>query len=116
VLACVDERARILPLLHQSKRFGVSILTAEQQALSEYFASGSQSAERAARLGIRYRWTETGIPLLEDTLAQLACHVRAGHKAGDHTIFVGEIEAASLQPGEPLLFFRGKYRSLSPGG
>ncbi len=113
VLVCVDERAKILPLLRKSRRFGVSVLTPEQEALSEYFASGEQSRVRESRLDIRYLWTDSGIPVIENTLAQFACRVAATHAAGDHTIFVGEVESASLRTGEPLLFFRGKYRRVS---
>jgi flavin reductase (DIM6/NTAB) family NADH-FMN oxidoreductase RutF len=113
ILICVDECAKILPLLSQSRRFGVSVLTPEQEALSEYFASGEQSRERESRLGIRYFWTESGIPVIENTLAQFGCRVAATHAAGDHTIFVGKVESASLRAGEPLLFYRGKYRRVS---
>lgn len=114
VLVCVDQRARTLPLLHQNRRFGVSILTAEQQELSVYFSKGEQSAEGEKRLGLRFRWTASGIPLLEGTMAQLACHVVATYAAGDHVIFLGEVESAEIPGGEPLLFLGGKYRRLAP--
>jgi len=32
--------------------------------------------------------------------------------AGDHTIFLGEVESLELHDGEPLLYHRGKYRAL----
>jgi flavin reductase (DIM6/NTAB) family NADH-FMN oxidoreductase RutF len=38
----------------------------------------------------------------------------ASHLAGDHTIFLGEVESAEVFEGEPLLFFRGAYRRISP--
>jgi len=113
VLICVDHKAKLLPLLQKKRRFGVSILKAEQQAISEYFATGEQTPEAETRLGIRYHWTKSGIPLLEGTLAQLACHVIASHVGGDHTIFVGEVESGEIHAGEPLLFFRGKYHHIA---
>ena len=113
ILVCVDQRARMLPLLHQRKRFGISVLKEGQEAISEYFAKSEQNAEVEQRLSIRYRWTPAGIPVLEDTLLHLTCNLAASHIAGDHTIFVGEVESAAVQEGEPLLFFRGEYRSTA---
>jgi flavin reductase (DIM6/NTAB) family NADH-FMN oxidoreductase RutF len=113
-LVCVDQRSHLLPLLKQSKYFGVNVLKAGQQQISVYFAQSEQTAEGEAKLGIRYRWTPAGIPLLEDTIAQIVCRVVASYIAGDHTIFLGEVQSADLFPGEPLIFFRSHYRELAP--
>ena len=113
ILVCVDHRAKMLPLLEKKKRFGISVLKTGQEAISEYFAKGEQSDEAEERLSIRYRWTPSGIPILENTLLQLSCHVTASHIAGDHTIFVGEVEDAETHEGEPLLYFRGEYRRIA---
>ena len=113
ILVCVDERAKILPLLHKKKRFGISVLKQGQQAISEYFAQGEQNLEAEQRLSLRYRWTQDGVPVLEDTVAQLSCSVVATHLAGDHTIVVGKVEDAEIKGGEPLLFFRGEYRHIA---
>ena len=114
ILICVDQRSHLLPLLNQDRFFGVNVLKDHQQAVSVYFAQADQTSEAEAKLGIRYRWTQAGIPLLEDTLAQIICRVVASYIAGDHTIFLGEVQSAELFPGEPLLFFRSKYRQLAP--
>ncbi|PYT92443.1 MAG: flavin reductase [Acidobacteria bacterium] len=113
ILICVDERAKILPLLHKKKRFGISVLKQGQQAVSEYFAQAEQNSEAEHRLGLRYRWTPEGVPILEDTVVQLSCSVVAAHAAGDHTIVVGEVEDAEIHGGEPLLFYRGEYRHIA---
>ena len=114
VLICVDERSHLLPLLKQKRAFGISVLKSNQQPISVYFAQPDQSAEADAELGIRYRWAPFNIPLVEDVLAQIACRIVASYIAGDHTIFLGEVQSADLFPGEPLLFFRSKYRQLAP--
>ena len=113
ILICVDERAKILPLLHKKKRFGISVLKQGQQAVSEYFAQAEQNSEAEHRLGLRYRWTPEGVPILEDAVVQLSCSVVAAHAAGDHTIVVGEVEDAEIHGGEPLLFYRGEYRHIA---
>jgi flavin reductase (DIM6/NTAB) family NADH-FMN oxidoreductase RutF len=112
ILVCVDENAKLLSYLQEQRRFGVSILKDTQQAFSEYFARPRQDPAEEVRLGIRFIWTQTGIPLLEDALAHLACNVVLQHTAGDHTIFVGEVESLELREGQPLVYHQGRYRSL----
>jgi flavin reductase (DIM6/NTAB) family NADH-FMN oxidoreductase RutF len=114
VLVCVDEQARMLPVLKKVQRFGVSVLKDNQSAISDFFAQPEQDPEVERALGIRFEWPATGIPVLGDTLAQLTCRVVASHTAGDHSIFLAEVGSAEVFEGEPLLFFRGSYRSISP--
>src|SRR5271156_5420350 len=38
ILVCVDHTARTHAHLHARKRFGINILSADQQAISEYYA------------------------------------------------------------------------------
>jgi flavin reductase (DIM6/NTAB) family NADH-FMN oxidoreductase RutF len=114
VLVCVDHRARLLSLLKEKRHFGVSVLKQGQEAWSEYYAKGILNAEAEERIGVRYRWIRQGVPVVDDTLAQLACTIVASHLSGDHTIFVAEVDAAEAHAGEPLLFFRGTYRQISP--
>ena len=116
VLVCVDHRARLLSLLKQKRRFGVSVLKEGHEAWSEYFAKGIYDNEAEGRMGIGYRWIREGVPVVEGTLVQLACTTVASHLSGDHTIFVAEVDAAEVHAGEPLLFFRGEYRQVSPPG
>jgi len=113
ILICVSQSAQMLPLVKQQKRFGVNILKDDQRAMSEYFARTEESDETEKRLGIRYRWTETGIPLLEDALVHLACNVVDSHIAGDHTVFIAEVESVEVYDGEPLLYLRGNYRRIT---
>ena len=114
VLVCVDQNARLLSFLKTQRRFGLNILRDSQQRVSEFFAEPQQNSADCARLGIRFRWTESGIPLLEDALAHVACNVVAQYMAGDHTIFIGEVESLQTLDGEPLLYLRGQYRRLQP--
>jgi flavin reductase (DIM6/NTAB) family NADH-FMN oxidoreductase RutF len=113
ILVCVENRARLLPLLQEKKKFGVNVLKDGQRALSEFFARPDPDPEEEVRLGIRYRWTPDGVPLLEDTLCHLVCSLIETHPAGDHTICVAEVDFAQIHSGEPLLFFRGQYRRIA---
>ena len=114
VLVCVDEEARMLAVLQKAQRFGVSVLKEHQRAISEFFALPEQDPEVERSLGIRFAWTPSGIPVLAEALVQLTCQVVASHVAGDHTIFLAEVETAEVFEGEPLLFFGGAYRKIAP--
>src|SRR5207245_9944256 len=61
ILVCVEERAKILPLLHKHKRFGINVLKQDQQALSEYFAQAEQNPEAEHRLTLLSRCTPDGL-------------------------------------------------------
>ncbi len=56
--------------------------------------------------------TQHGTSVLHGALAYLECKLRSAEVAGDHTIFIAEVEDVVVRDGEPLLFFRGKYRKV----
>ena len=85
ILICVDQHAQFLPMVMEKKRFGVNVLKDDQQPISIYFAQREEKPAIEAKLGIGYRWTESGVPLLEEALVHLACNVVASYVAGDHT-------------------------------
>ncbi len=108
VLVCVDHVASMHDLLLTHPRFGVSILSSHQEAYSRRFAD-----ETSNRFdGIAYTRGESGVVLLEDALAHLECRILEHHEAGDHTLFVAEVERAGPRDGRPLLYYRGGYAQL----
>jgi flavin reductase (DIM6/NTAB) family NADH-FMN oxidoreductase RutF len=113
VLVCVDRKARTHAHLHARKRFGVNVLAAGQRAISEYYAKPPHLQERAEQeAGARFDRTEHGTPVLHDALAYLECRLHTAQDAGDHTIFIAEVEEVTVRDGEPLLYFRGQYRAM----
>jgi flavin reductase (DIM6/NTAB) family NADH-FMN oxidoreductase RutF len=109
IQVCVDRAASMYAALAQSTQFAVNILAAEQEALSRRFAT----AESTRRFdGIGYRRGESGAVLLEDALAHLECRLLQQIEAGDHTMFVGEVESATARNARPLLYYRGGYAQL----
>jgi flavin reductase (DIM6/NTAB) family NADH-FMN oxidoreductase RutF len=109
VLICVDHKAQTYPALRERGRFAVNILGAEHEGLSRRFAgTGFDKFE-----GVPWRRSPRGLPLLEGALAHLECTTVAAHDEGDHTIFVGRVEAGAAGPGEPLLYYRGRYQRLA---
>jgi len=114
-LVCVDHGTECYERLSDdADSYCLNILAADQQDLGDHFADialleGDPFESRPVRTGA------TGAPIFEESLAYVDCSVEAAHEAGDHTIYVGRVEAAeSLNPeAEPLLFFRGEWSSLS---
>jgi flavin reductase (DIM6/NTAB) family NADH-FMN oxidoreductase RutF len=112
VLVCVDHAATAHPAFRAHGRFAVNVLRREQEALSRRFAeSGGDKFH-----GVPCHEGRMGLPLLDDALATLECRVVETHEAGDHTIFIGEVEAVSVAGGRPLVSFHGRYHTLAPDG
>jgi len=108
LLISVDKKAESWPAFEESKVFTVNILADDQEALSRKFAvSGGNKFE-----GVAYRQGGDGAAILDGTLAFVECKLWAAYEGGDHSIYLGEIQEASVREGKPLLFFRGGYRAL----
>jgi len=86
-------------------RFAVNVLAADQHHLSRQFStSGSDKFD-----GVRLLAAE-GPPLVEGAVAHLVCRRAQRVDAGDHVVFIGEIEWYDAPGGEPLVFHSGFYR------
>ena len=109
VQVCIDHAASLYDAIAASERFGINILSSDQEALSRRFAA-VDSTHRFD--GVGYARGENGVVLLDDALGHLECRIVARHDAGDHTIFVGEVERAAAGEGRPLLYYRGGYAQL----
>ncbi|ULT58644.1 flavin reductase family protein [Neobacillus drentensis] len=107
VVISIGEKARILEKIKQSKTFSVNILAADQQELSMIFAG--QLKEHREVIFDRL----DGKPVLAGAVAQIACEVSAEHLEGDHTLFIGRVTDIQLEDAEPLIFYSGRYRSLT---
>ena len=109
VLVCIAHTARTHGAIQRSGRFSVSILPAGAERISNYYA-GRQEAGEAGEFDL----VRAKSPVLKGALSWLDCRVWQVYDGGDHSIFVGEVEALEVRGGDPLLFFAGKYRRLGP--
>lgn len=106
VLVSIDNRSHMHKMLPESGRYGVSILSENQEALSQHFAGRPQEG-----LEIPFVWRRE-VPLLEGAVGQLVCRVVDVHPAGDHTLYIGEVEYLAQRDDVPLLFYTGRYANL----
>lgn len=112
MLACINRHNRTHEYLQAKQRFGVNILAENQRPISEYYAL--PGVERMQKPGVQAEFflTERGTPVLGGALSFLECRLREMYLAGDHTLFVAEVEGVISGQGEPLLYFRGNYRNI----
>jgi 3-hydroxy-9,10-secoandrosta-1,3,5(10)-triene-9,17-dione monooxygenase reductase component len=110
MVVCFALSSRTLTAVRHSRRFGVHFLSHEQEEVAARFASKMPEAQKFDGL----EWSERdGVPALGGCLAGLACELREVLPGGDHLIGVGEVTSLWRQDGEPLIFYRGSYWSLS---
>jgi 3-hydroxy-9,10-secoandrosta-1,3,5(10)-triene-9,17-dione monooxygenase reductase component len=110
VLVCFERGSRTLPVVRESGRFAVNVLSAGQEELARVFASKRVHAEKFAAVT---HTVDHGVPVLDGALAWLVCNLEALHPGGDHEIGVGSVTAMDHDPsGEPLVFVDGAYRDL----
>lgn len=110
VLVCLDRAASMTPALESATHIAVHVLGTDQEAISRQFAlkEGDRFDGLAVTRGAG------GVALLPGALVRLECRIAEWHPGGDHVIVVGEVLAAEVSEGEPLLYFRGRYARLAP--
>jgi flavin reductase ActVB len=108
VLVCVDNRLGARRAIEESGLFAVSVLAESQESVSRRFAGGG--ADKFSGPGLVPG--TNGAPLVAGALCHIECRLAAVHAAGDHTIFVGEVERLETAPGRPLLYHESGYHRL----
>jgi flavin reductase (DIM6/NTAB) family NADH-FMN oxidoreductase RutF len=112
LLVCVDKRSQTLPALQSTRRFVVNYLQAGRDALANLFAS--KEPDKFA--DVAWRPAANGMPLLhEDSLAWAECSVIQEIDAGDHIVFLGQVEDGQppVPASQPLMYFRRTYGTWS---
>jgi flavin reductase (DIM6/NTAB) family NADH-FMN oxidoreductase RutF len=108
ILICLGHDVSVIDHFRASNNFGINVLTESQRDLSDRFARKGQDRFD----GLEWQAGETGVPLLTGVLAALECRTSHRYAAGDHDIFVGEMLAARVADGKPLIYFASRYRGL----
>lgn len=109
-LFCVGNSNESRPYLERRTVVGISILSKIQSELSSRFA-GKTAAERYA--GVATVDRTPGVPLLAGAIACIEATITGLIPAGDHTIYLCEVNWAQADPeGSPLLYFARRYHQL----
>jgi len=113
-LVCAGHNTASYPLIKESGRFAINILSLEQLSIAQYFARPTE--KKTGDVDVNFIMSSHGGAIVEGSLAHMDCHVVFETVAGDHTIFIGEIDEIDVHDGEPLIFFEGKFGQLSTNG
>lgn len=104
--------SRTHDMVARAKAFGVTILAADQQELSERFAK--QLVSMDDRLdGLATETLVTGAPFIQGGLAYLDCRVTQSISAGMNTLFIAEVVAVRGDDHDaPLVYHDRTYHRL----
>ena len=108
VAVSVAKKAHMHNHIAQSGRYAVSILRADQESHSSHFAGWAVD-------GFEVEFDERhGHPIIGEAIATFVTTVVDAHEAGDHTIYIGQVDYFESTEEDPVLFYAGKYRQISP--
>lgn len=109
ILICVGHETSVIQYFRKAGHFGISMLSEEQQDLSERFArKGKDRFEK-----VDWAPGVTGVPLVSNVIGAMECAARERFTVGDHDIFIGEVVHTMVREGRPLLYFGSQYRRLA---
>jgi flavin reductase (DIM6/NTAB) family NADH-FMN oxidoreductase RutF len=113
VMMCLANESESKDWIAESGIFAVNILSDEQEFLSERFAARAPIVNTRFD-GVPYHTASTGSPILAASLAWYDCRVEVTHDGGDHTLFIGRVEAVGFgaEGKAPLLYFANRYQRL----
>jgi len=106
-------------MIAESGKFVLNLLAEDQMKLAEYLGSCSgRDTNKFEEGGIEYAvGGKTDAPLISGCVASLECELYDKIKAGDHTIFVGEV--LSVVEGDsdkkPLLYHKSIFQRIGGG-
>jgi flavin reductase (DIM6/NTAB) family NADH-FMN oxidoreductase RutF len=112
LLVCLLSTSRTARAVQRRGTFVVNILARHQENASDQFARpGEDHFDGVATLD-----TVDGLPVLDGTLSYLVCDLWAMYPGGDHDICVGLVKEANERPRQPLVFYRGRYDTVTGRG
>ena len=105
VVWSLSSRANDLAYFQRAERYAINVLSHDQVELARRF-----SRPHVDRFdGVAYRLGTAGVPLIEGCVASFECRHHGQHVAGDHVLFIGEVETCVRSKGRGLVFHHGRY-------
>lgn len=109
VLWSLASKSKNLAYFAPGRAHNIHVLAREQEALALHFADSR--ADKFSSLN--YQLNAAGVPLLSGCVAHFECRTEMWHAGGDHIIIIARLERFAVFEGEPLLFYRGQFKSIS---
>ena len=110
ILAIVGHERNSFPLIATNRRFGISVLTSEQRGIARHFTVPDEVRSTLPPPPTESLGDST---VIVGALAAMDCRVTEAFQAGDHTVFIAEVEDIKIGHGHPLVFFESRFAELS---
>lgn len=113
LLVCINQNARICPVLTKGQTFGINLLGQSHADVSIVCSTGDQGDKRFD-VG-HWATTALGTPIIADAEAVFECCVDEVYAYGTHHIVVAKITSVIISSGDadPLIYCDGGYRRLA---
>ena len=92
-------------------RFGINVLGEDDEELAQFFAKAPP--QERGRVPVDHRVSPHGTVLLAEALTVMDCRVVQQVEAGDHIIFIAEVDGIEVRDGRPLVFYAGKFTTVA---
>jgi flavin reductase (DIM6/NTAB) family NADH-FMN oxidoreductase RutF len=116
VLVCILRDATLHETIRECGSFAVSVLAAHQERVARLFADSKRPRGSEFDAVDAISGPYTGAPILSGALAWLECKLATIYDGGDHSIFLGEVQALGRGTTEDaLLFYDGGFHRLESG-
>lgn len=97
-----------LPVFRGCGHFVVNVLAESQVEVSRLFASSARDKFKS----VAHAQNTHGVPMLHGAAAWFECRPLSQQVAGDHCLFIAQVERYSHAGSAPLLFHAGGYFTL----
>lgn len=104
VLWCPARKSTRFAAFESAPSYAIHVLAADQLEICRRFARAGEDFT-----GLGSDLTPEGAPVIDGCLARFDCTAHAAHDGGDHAILVGHVLRVTTRPGDPLLFWGGRY-------
>ncbi len=112
LMVALQKTTRTSKLIARAQAFGVTILSAGQNEISDRFAGrGDESMDRME--DIETETLSTGAPFIKGGLVYFDCRLRQTMEAGTSIIFLGEVVAVKQFENQPLVYHDRQYKRIS---
>lgn len=108
ILICIDKASFNIESFSTGKNFAVSVLSENQQHISNTFASPEDDRFK----NIKWEKKTTGSPIISGSVAWFDCIKNQFIDAGDHFILIGKVAEFDSNKQTPLVYLRGNYVNL----
>lgn len=111
VIICLDHKTNTIQIVRERGQFSINILSENQSQIAGYFARSPE--DRKGDVDVSYTFQPNGSAEIDGSVFFMDCSVVTSHEAGDHTVFVGQVEDVHLRDERPLLYYDRKFGKVS---